>query len=96
MSKANLESKGKCLLKDATQEDQDQLTLFVKYFLKVPGYNSRDLTGQTLDLPENCQEHLQNKGGTSMDDLMSSPAEITMRASGFSQQWSLHIRSIAS
>eukprot|EP00439_Symbiodinium_sp_Y106_P052851 s63_g7.t1 len=56
---AKLESREKCVLKDESDAEKRQLTLFVKYFMKVPGFNGGDLDGQTLDLPEHCQDYLK-------------------------------------
>ncbi|CAE7397072.1 unnamed protein product [Symbiodinium necroappetens] len=67
-----LESKDKCLLKDESDAEKRQLMLFVKYFMKVPGYNAGDLAGHTLSLPTHCQDYLKNLGKTSIAAVLSS------------------------
>ncbi|CAE7782566.1 unnamed protein product [Symbiodinium sp. CCMP2592] len=66
---AKLESKEKCLLMAETDAEKSQLTLFVKYFMKVPGYNRGDLDGQVLDMPAHCQDYLNSLGRRSMAEL---------------------------
>ena len=39
--------------------------------VQVPGFNSEDLSGQVLDLPENCQDFLKTVGETNMEELIS-------------------------
>ncbi|CAE7721643.1 unnamed protein product [Symbiodinium sp. CCMP2456] len=68
---AKMQSKDQCLLKDGTKDEKNQLEEFVKYFLNVPGYNRGDLDGQTLSLPEHCQEYLRTRGDTPTADLLS-------------------------
>lgn len=72
---AKLESKDQCVLKDESLAEKEQLKDFVHYFLKVPGYNAGDLEGQTLNLPEHCQDYLKTLGGSSMADLLSTADE---------------------
>ena len=74
LGQAKLESKDQCVLKDESLAEKEQLKDFVHYFLKVPGYNAGDLEGQTLNLPEHCQDYLKTLGGSSMADLLSSSA----------------------
>lgn len=52
------ESDDKCMLSDKTASDRAQVTTFVNYFMKVPGYNADDLQSVRLDLPEHCQDFL--------------------------------------
>ncbi|CAE7788997.1 unnamed protein product [Symbiodinium sp. CCMP2456] len=52
------ESDDKCILSDKTASDRAQVTTFVNYFMKVPGYNADDLQSVRLDLPEHCQDFL--------------------------------------
>ena len=73
---AKMQSKEQCLLKDGTEDEKDQLEEFVKYFLRVPGYNRGDLDGQTLSLPDHCQEYLKTLGGVSMSEVLSSSARF--------------------
>ncbi|CAE7588291.1 IDE, partial [Symbiodinium sp. CCMP2456] len=72
---AKLESKDKCVLKDETLAEKEQLKDFMNYFMKVPGYNAGDLEGQTLNLPEHCQDYLKTLSGSSMADLLSTADE---------------------
>eukprot|EP00439_Symbiodinium_sp_Y106_P061240 s1753_g9.t1 len=75
VAQAKLESKDKCVLKDESLAEKEQLKDFVNYFMKVPGYNAGDLDGQTLNLPEHCQDYLKNVSGSSMADLLSTADE---------------------
>jgi len=52
------ESDDKCILSDKTASDRAQVTTFVNYFMKVPGYNADDLQSVRLDLPDHCQDFL--------------------------------------
>ena len=79
-----MESHKTCLLKDETEADKRQLALFVNYYLKVPGYNGGDLTGQDLDLPESCQEYLRSLGGTSLEEMISISAHSNLVFQAFS------------
>jgi len=72
---AKLESKDKCVLKDESLAEKEQLKDFVNYFMKVPGYNAGDLDGQTLNLPEHCQDYLKSVSGSSISDLLSTADE---------------------
>ncbi|CAE7558925.1 Ide [Symbiodinium sp. CCMP2592] len=72
---AKLESKDKCVLKDESLAEKEQLKEFMNYFMKVPGYNAGDLEGQTLNLPEHCQDYLKKVSGSSMADLLSTADE---------------------
>ena len=74
VAQAKLESKDKCVLKDESLAEKEQLKDFVNYFMKVPGYNAGDLDGQTLNLPEHCQDYLKSVSGSSISDLLSSSA----------------------
>ncbi|CAE7772243.1 unnamed protein product [Symbiodinium pilosum] len=68
------ESQEKCILSDKTESDRNEVSIFVKYFLKVPGYNSDDLASVRLGLPDHCQEFLAGMDKLDVEHLSQDVA----------------------